>query len=573
MLVSGFASACTHAMMGGMDELTARMGDYDAKVTHVERDFILHGAGAYGLEWLESTLLMTDAMMSMWGRFGLHCSNAGRDLETKHGRARLMLHRRSVSRAVRDAFEMVILSSDPLLADCGERTDAKGRAPRRVSQWHRIPGGISPGGESFSLDILFTGCAVDALVRMARFHEDTIRELLPAMRGFVRTLDITGKGGSTRIMPEDSRTETNAEAAGANVRLGFADSTSGVALTAAYRHLVAAPVFATPVLDEDEDTNGQNPVDAALIGLIGPDYIAGDRQYGFPWMTAKHPERRADMLAALMDPAFLSHMAPRITGFPHGGFLYDAPIALHALAMDMDTDTDVDSGNGAESVSSGLYEREKEYRRLMDAGDVGRLTVSPSSRRDPLPLMRSDTWRRIMNLQDWNGSPIGRHVIEFMGRMNTPPVKGDRPGVGDTDRYHCIPVVSSPEAADMIVDFWQHCAEGKSGCDGDRILDTLLDAEKTQGSMGSLADDALRLDKDGIAWIARRAFLKGDTDRLEAAVCMDYTRAMDADRETRTMLSWAERVSISRYCDAVAGAVQAMPRPFVAETLKSAVLS
>lgn len=547
------------------------MGDYDAKIKHVERDFILHGAGAYGLEWLESTLLMTDAMMSMWGRSGLHCSNAGRDLETKHGRARLMLHRRSVSRAVRDAFEMVILSSDPLLADCGERTDAKGRAPRRVSRWHRIPGGISPGGESFSLDILFTGCAVDALIRMARFHEDTLRELLPAMRGFVRTLTVTGEGGSTRIIPEDSRTETNAKVAGANVRLGFADSKAGIALTAAYRHLVAAPVFATPVLEEDEDTDGQNPVDAAIIGLIGPDYVAGDRQYGFPWMTAKHPERRADMLAALMDPAFLSYMASRIAGFPHGGFLYDAPIALHALAMD--TDADADSVHAEGSALAGLYVREKEYRRLMDAGTVGRLTVSPSSRRDPLPLMRSDTWRRIMDLQDWNGSPIGRHVIEFMGRMNTPPVKGDRPGVGDTDRYHCIPVVSSPEAADMIVDFWQHCAEGKSGCDGDRILDTLLDAEKTQGSMGSLADDALRLDKDGIAWIARRAFLKGDTDRLEAAVCMDYTRAMDADRETRTMLSWAERVSISRYCDAVAGAVKAMPRPFVAETLKSAVLS
>lgn len=549
------------------------MGDYDAKVTHVERDFILHGAGAYGLEWLELTLLMTDAMMSMWGRSGLHCSNSGRDLETKHGRARLMLHRRSVSRAVRDAFEMVILSSDPLLAGCGERTDAKGRAPRRVSQWHRIPGGISPGGKSFSLDILFTGCAVDALIRMARFHEDTLRELLPAMRGFVKTLTVTGEGDTARIMPEDSRTDTGAEAAGANVCLGFADSTAGIALTAAYRHLVAAPVFATPVLEEDEDTDGQNPVDAAIIGLIGPDYIAGDRQYGFPWMTAKHPERRADMLAALMDPAFLSYMASRIAGFPHGGFLYDAPIALHALAMDTDSDADADSVHTAESALAGLYIREKKYRRLMGAGTVGKLTVSPSSRRDPLPLMRSDTWRRIMNLQDWNGSPIGRHVIEFMGRMNTPPVKGDRPGVGDTDRYHCIPVVVSPEAADMIVDFWQHCAEGKSGCDGDRILDTLLDAEKTQGSMGSLADDALRLDRDGIAWIARRAFLKGDTDRLEAAVCMDYTRAMDADHETRTMLSWAERVSISRYCDAVAGAVQAMPRPFVAETLKSAVLS
>lgn len=545
------------------------MGDYDAKVTHVERDFILHGAGADGLEWLESTLLMTDAMMGMWGRSGLLCSNAGRDLGTKHGRARLMLHRRGVSRAVRDAFEMVILSSDQPLTGCGERTDAKGRAPRRISQWHRIPGDISPGGGSFSLDILFTGCAVDALVRMARFHEDTLRELLPAMRGFVRTLDITGEGGSARIMPEDSKTETNAKAAGANVRLGFADSTAGIALTAAYRHLVAAPVFATPILEEDEDTDGQNPVDAAIIGLIGPDCIAGDRQYGFPWMTAKHPERRADMLAALMNPAFLSYMAPRIAGFPHGGFLYDAPIALHALAMD----TDADSIHAAGSTLAGLYIREKEYRRFMDAGAVGRLTASPSSRRDPLPLMREDTWRRIMDLQDWNGSPIGRHVIEFMGRMNTPPVKGDRPGVGDTDRYHCIPVVSSPEAADMIVDFWQNCAEGKSGCDGDRILDTLFDAEKTQGTMGSLADDALRLDKDGIVWIARKAFLKGDTDRLEAAVCMDYTRFMDADRETRTMLSWAKRVSISRYCDAVAGAVQAMPRPFVAEMLKSAVLS
>lgn len=552
-------------MLGIMEDMVDCMSEYYDKVDHLERGFILHGVNDESREWLEDALLMTDAMMTVWGRSGLHCSRHAHNLGTGRGRAELILHRGDISTAVGEAIRMVMLSYESKPEPCeGEMADSRGRAPKHVSAWHRTPSSHYPSlrdVRSEALNSLFHWRAIDPLLRMVRFHEDTVRELLPAMRVFTENLTIVGEGDEAKVMlTTATRKHTGMVGFEPAETLGMPDTPEGIATICAYRHLVVSPILSTSILSVD--SKDDNPVDAALIGLIPPCYITGDNNYGIPWMPVKHPQRRAAMLASLMNPAFLTGMAPRITQYEDGTFLYDLPIALHALAMDESEDDAV--GTGVE----GLQEREREYSRL-DPGKVRDAAMGCMTRMDTLPLMRESTWERILNMRNWDGEPMSSKVLRFIGRVNT-PIDQERKHMNQCVGQNCVPVINSPDAADLIVDVWQRCADGKSGCDSGRLLDALFSAEKTPTSSGSLADRALRMNEDGIAGIARRAYVRNEPDRVEAAACMEYARSMIADSDSLTALADAHRVDIIQYCDAVENAGQAMPKQFVSETLKSA---
>lgn len=552
-------------MLGIMEDTVDYMREYYDRVDHLERGFILHGVNDESREWLEDTLLMTDAMMTVWGRSGLHCSQHAHNLGTVRGRAGFILHRGDISTAVGEAIRMVMLSYESNPEPCeGEMADSRGRAPKRVSAWHRTPSSHYPSLREVrygALNSLFHWRAIDPLLRMARFHEDTVSELLPAMRVFTENLTIVGEGDEAKVMLTTAkRKHTGTAGFEPAETLGMLDTPEGIATICAYRHLVVSPILSTSILSVD--SKDDNPVDAALIGLIPPCYITGDNNYGIPWMPVKHPQRRAAMLASLMNPAFLTGMAPRITQYEDSTFLYDLPIALHALAMDESEDDAV--GTGVE----GLQEREREYSRL-DPGKVRDAAMGCMTRMDTLPLMRESTWERILSMRNWDGEPMSSKILRFIGRVNT-PIEQERKHMNQCVGQNCVPVINSPDAADLIVDVWQRCADGKSGCGSGRLLDTLFAAEKTTTSSGSLADRALRMNEDGIAGIARCAYVRDEPDRVEAAACMEYARSMIADRESLTALADAHRVDIIQYCDAVENAGQAMPKQFVSETLKSA---